>query len=94
VTGSPDWRRAIHCPRSIISRVRRSRWPYKLWSHFTETFRQAGSYVGRILRGAKPAYLPVVRRTKFELAINLKTTKALGLNVPNTIIVPADEVIE
>ena len=103
----PDVFAQVH-RASIISAAARSNVRAVYWASFfardggllpyapdrVDTYRRAASYVDRILRGAKPGDLPVQFPTKYEVAVNLKTAKALGLTVPQSILLGTDEVIE
>ncbi len=91
----PRCRFATRCRRSIsIAKFAAAGGLISYGSDETEYYRLIGIYAGRILKGEKPADLPVVQSTKVEMILNLKTAKALGINVPLPLIGLADEVIE
>ncbi len=101
VTGSASVRRPAVRHR-VSGCFRRNDWTASAHSgsllsygpDLSHIFRRAATYVDKILKGAKPADLPVEQPTKFELVINLKTAKALGLTIPQSVLIRADQIIE
>src|SRR5262245_60446562 len=95
VSNWPSWRRSTGCRPSIRCAIFAEGGGLMSYgTSIADTYRHVGAYAGRILKGAKPAELPVVQASKFELVINRQTAKMLGLTLPDKLIAAADEVIE